>query len=140
MGAGASMGAQELPETLDRTQLEAFAAKAGELWDEEKYASMADGEGHVSKAAVLALIQSGGLASFGGGGSGAEGAPIFCGEMTMECLPCSGAAATRAHDQERAPRAGGRVVRCDEEGYLGSRAGPWRGRRVAKMAARGSGA
>ena len=28
MGAGASMGAQELPETLDRTQLEAFAAKA----------------------------------------------------------------------------------------------------------------
>ena len=42
------MGAQELPETLDRTQLEAFAAKAGEQWDEEKYASMADGEGHVS--------------------------------------------------------------------------------------------
>lgn len=97
MGAGASMGAQELPETLDRTQLEALAAKAGEQWDEEKYASMADGEGHVSKAAVLVLIQSGGLASFGGGGSGAEGAPIFCGEMTMECLPCSGAAAPRRH-------------------------------------------
>ena len=98
------MGAQELPETLDRAQCEAFAAKAGETWDEEKYASMADGEGHVSKAAVLALIQSGGLASFTGGGSGDEGAPLYCGELTMECLPCSGAATPRRHAPYKSAR------------------------------------
>lgn len=87
MGAGASASAQDLPDTLDRAQCKAFA---GEAWEESRYRELADDQGHVTKATVIALIESGAFAFGGGSDRGSETLATKCGEITMSCVPCSG--------------------------------------------------